>query len=208
MLDPTFTAYIIMAAALVISPGASMAVVAETALERGRSAALTTVLGINIANSSLALASMFGLSALFHQWPSFLRAVSIGGAMYLTCLGVQALWRNADSPDPAGVFRSKSPSLRTSSALVRGIMTNLLNPSVVLFYTLLLPQFVRNTDPFVSRFLLLAVAHISMSLLWLSTFAMAVGSLSENMARPRVRRTMEILTGAILVVLGIRLILK
>jgi threonine/homoserine/homoserine lactone efflux protein len=208
MLDSTFTTYIIMAAALVISPGASMAVVAETALERGRSAALATVLGINVANSSLALASMFGLSALFHQWPSLLRAVSIGGAIYLTYLGVRALWRSSDAAEPAAVPRARPPAGGTSSAIARGIMTNLLNPSVVLFYMLLVPQFVRNTDPFVPRFLLLAATHVSMSLVWLSAFALAVGSLSEHVARPGVRRTMEIVTGGILVVLGVRLIIK
>ncbi len=208
MIDSTFIAFLIMAAALVISPGASMAVVAETALEQGRSAALMTVIGINIANSSLALASMFGLSALFHGWPVLLRAVSVGGAVYLTWLGVRALLRNSSALGEAKHSGSVSATGFPSAAVVRGIMTNLLNPSVVLFYMLLLPQFIRKADPFMPRFLLLASAHVSMSLAWLFAFAMAVGSLSEHMARPRVRRTMGILTGAVLVALGIRLLLR
>jgi threonine/homoserine/homoserine lactone efflux protein len=92
MFDSSFRAFVIVAAALVISPGASMAVVTEMALQRGRFAALLTVVGINIANSSLALASMLGLSAIFHQFPSLLRIVSVGGAIYLTYLGLHALW--------------------------------------------------------------------------------------------------------------------
>ncbi len=208
MFDTAFKTYAIMAAALVISPGASMAVVTEMALQRGRLAALLTVVGINIANSSLALASMLGLSALFHQWPSVLRVVSVGGAIYLTYLGIHALWRPSQVSNPGRDARVISTPARASSAVGRGIMTNLLNPSVVLFYMLLLPQFIRSTDPFFRRFLLLAATHVSMSVLWLTAFALAVGTLSERMARPTVRRTMEILTGAVLVVLGIRLVLK
>jgi threonine/homoserine/homoserine lactone efflux protein len=208
MFDSSFKTFVIMAAALVISPGASMAVVTEMALQRGRFAALLTVVGVNIANSSLALASMFGLSAVFHQWPSLLRAVSIGGAIYLTYLGLRTLWQQAHGYAQPGPGRLNPAPTMEPSAVVRGVLTNFLNPSVVLFYMLLLPQFISAADPFFRRFLMLAATHVSMSLLWLSAYAMAVGTLSERMARPRVRRTMEILTGAVLVFLGVRLVLK
>lgn len=208
MFDSNFKAFVIVAAALVISPGATMAVVTEMALERGRLAALLTVAGVNIANSSLALASMFGLSALLHQWPSLLRAVSVGGAVYLTYLGVRALWHAMPGrgTNVTGGLRMKST--KESSAVVRGILTNFLNPSVVLFYMLLLPQFIASPDPFFRRFLLLATTHVCMSIVWLSAYAMAVGSLSERMERPWVRRTMEIATGLVLVILGVKLVLK
>lgn len=195
-----------MAAALVISPGASMAVVTEMALHRGRLAALLTVMGVNAANSSLALASMLGLSALFHEWPDLLKAVNLGGAVYLAFLGVRALWEKTPSTNEAESGPSQGQT--HSSAVLRGLLTNLLNPSVVLFYMLLLPQFIRPTDVFVSRFVLLAATHISMSILWLSFYALAVGTLSERLARPRVRRAMQLVTGAVLVCLGVKLIVR
>jgi threonine/homoserine/homoserine lactone efflux protein len=201
MFDSSFRAFVIVAAALVISPGASMAVVTEMALQRGRFAALLTVVGINIANSSLALASMLGLSAIFHQF-------SVGGAIYLTFLGLRALWmkkftNGANTHEPLHA----AAGLR-SSAVVQGILTNWLNPSVILFYMLLLPRFISSTDPFIPRFLLLAAAHISMSMLWLSAYALVVGMISERLARPSIRRIMEILTGVVLVILGVKLLFK
>ena len=205
MFDAKFASFVVVAAALVISPGASVAVVTETALERGRRAALLTVAGINMANSSLALASLFGLSAVLHQWPWLLRVVSAGGALYLTYLGVRSLLRafrtEAARPQPA----MNAISNAGAPAVVRGIMTNLLNPSVVLFYILLLPQFIRSTDPFTRRFLFLSGAHVAMSVLWLSMIALAVGTLSEHLARPAVRRTMQIITAAVLIYLGLKL---
>jgi threonine/homoserine/homoserine lactone efflux protein len=83
-----------------------------------------------------------------------------------------------------------------------------LNPSVVLFYMLLLPQFIRASDPFFRRFLLLAATHVSMSILWLTSYALAVGTLSERMAQSRTRRVMELVTGAVLVFLGVRLVIR
>ncbi len=206
MFDSEYRAFAVMAAALVITPGASMAVVTGMALQRGRLAALSTVIGVNIANSSLALTSMLGLSAAFTRWPQLLRAVSFGGAVYLTGLGLRHLWRTTSLPSPVG-REQPGPAGAGSSPVIRGMVTNFLNPSVILFYTLLLPQFIRSTDPFVRRFLMLAATHVSMSLLWLSAYALAVGALGERTARPRVRRAMEAVTGAILVFLGLRLLL-
>jgi len=185
-----------------------MAVVMEAALERGRSGALLTVVGINIANSSLALASMLGFSAALHQWPELLRGVRICGAGYLAYLGLTILYR-IGTKQGTGDLRSRAGRRRPeSSAVVRGILTNLLNPSVVLFYLLVLPQFIGAADPFVRRFSLLAGTHISMSLLWLSSYALAVGTLSERLERPWVRRSIAILTGSVLVFLAARLLLS
>ena len=185
-----------------------MAVVTETALERGRSAALLTVAGINIANSSLALSSMLGLSAILHRWPSLMRAVSIGGSLFLAYLGVRALTRawHPEAPESRNVAGLKAP--QPPSAIGRGIMTNLLNPSVILFYMLLLPQFIRGTDKFIPGFLLLAGTHVLMSLVWLASYALAIGTLSERLARPGVRRIMQIVTAAVLLLLGLRLLLR
>ena len=208
MIDSSLKAFVIVAAALVVSPGATMAVVTEMALRRGRFAALLTVAGVNIANSSLALASALGLSAVLHKWPSLLRAVSVGGAMYLLYLGMRALWQTKQVSSRGARDRFQPAPARRQSAIVRGMLTNFLNPSVILFYALLLPQFIRGTDPFFRRFMLLAAIHVFMSLVWLSGYALAVGTLSERMARPRARRALGFLTGAILVTLGVKLLLQ
>jgi threonine/homoserine/homoserine lactone efflux protein len=87
-------------------------------------------------------------------------------------------------------------------------LTNLLNPPVILFYMTFLPQFIGPEDPFFGRFVVLAATHVSMSLVWLSIYAMALGVLAERMARPLVRRTLEGVTGIVLVGFGVRLMLR
>ena len=223
MFDVRYFAYATISALLVMSPGATMAVVMETAVEEGRVAALYTVLGVNIGNSTLALSSALGMSFVFTHWPWTLQSVKAAGAAYLTYLGLRALlvaWRgpkeaagaagNAPEAGPAEPWRTPpgSHTPRRMAGILRGITTNLLNPPVILFYMTFLPQFIGPQDPFFRRFVVLAGTHVSMSLIWLSMYAVALGVLSERMARPVVRRTLEAVTGVMLVGFGVRLLLR
>jgi threonine/homoserine/homoserine lactone efflux protein len=200
-----------------------MAVVMETAIGEGRVAALYTVLGVNIGNSTLALSSAFGMSFVFTHWPWTLQSVKAAGAAYLTYLGLRGLWYAFRPRPTVGVPAAPGPGVssanpgrdegraaprRRRGAIVRGIMTNLLNPPVILFYMTFLPQFIGPGDPFFGRFVVLATTHVSMSLVWLSIYAVALGVLAERMARPLVRRSLEGVTGAVLVGFGVRLLLR
>jgi threonine/homoserine/homoserine lactone efflux protein len=223
--DARYFAYATISAALVISPGATMAVVMETAIGEGRVAAMYTVLGVNIGNSTLALTSALGMSFVFMHWPWTLPAVKAAGAAYLAYLGLRGLWfawrprtaghgtglaRQGAVPanGAAGLADAQPGHISRRAAVVRGITTNLLNPPVILFYMTFLPQFIGPEDPFFGRFIVLAATHVSMSLVWLSIYAAALGVLAERMARPRVRRALEALTGTLLVGIGVRLLIR
>jgi threonine/homoserine/homoserine lactone efflux protein len=205
--DARYFAYATLSALLVMSPGATMAVVMETALGEGRMAALCTVLGVNIGNSTLALCSALGMSFVFTLWPWTLQSVKAAGAVYLAYLGLRGLWF-AFHPRLTDAAAAPGRRPRRGGAIVRGIMTNLLNPPVILFYMTLLPQFIGPRDSFFARFVVLAATHVSMSAVWLSIYAVALGVLAERMARPRVRRTLEGLTGFVLVLFGVRLLMR
>jgi threonine/homoserine/homoserine lactone efflux protein len=234
MFDARYAAFATLSALLVISPGATLAVVVETALGYGRKAALLTVLGVGLANAALAAATAFGLSAIIDRWPAALLAVRLAGGAYLAYLGSRGLWRAlflsrpvADTANrPAagtGTVPSSAPGMANrarelgpsstekrpgSFALVaRGVLTNLLNPPVVLFYITLVPQFIGPRDPYLARALVLGATHVAMSVVWQGSCGMAVGMAADHMGRPAVRRTLEGITGAILVLLGARLLL-
>jgi threonine/homoserine/homoserine lactone efflux protein len=225
MLDARYFAFATLSALLVISPGATLAVVVETALGEGRRAALLTVLGVGLANATLATAAAVGLSAVFAQWPSALHGFRLAGGTYLAYLGLRGLRhalargrRRAKGETRAGGGRETGgaaaaaatvPRERTRvlAHVVRGILTNLLNPPVVLFYMTVVPQFIGPQDPFLARALLLGTTHVAMSVVWQGSCGLAVGFAAEHMARPAVRRTLEGLTGVALVALGARLLL-
>ncbi|MGE5361790.1 MAG: LysE family translocator, partial [Bacteroidales bacterium] len=93
MFDSTFFAFAGVAALLVLSPGATWAVVTDGAIDGGTRAGLWTVAGIGTANCLLATASAFGLSALFRRFPVVLHLIAVCGALYMAYLGLRALGR-------------------------------------------------------------------------------------------------------------------
>jgi threonine/homoserine/homoserine lactone efflux protein len=203
MFDARYVAFVALSALLVISPGATLAVVVETALGYGRRAALLTVAGVGLGNATLAAAAAFGLSALVGRWPSALEWVRLAGGAYLAYLGLRGVWRAlSPSPHMAGTAMGTVPV----SFVARGALTNLLNPPVILFYATMVPQFIGPQDPYLARALVLGATHVAMSIIWQGSCGLAVGMAAEHMRRPAVRRALEGLTGAILIVLGARLL--
>jgi threonine/homoserine/homoserine lactone efflux protein len=230
--DARFYAYLGVAALLVLSPGATIAVITEVVVEDGRRAGLWTVLGVAVANSTLSLAAAFGMSALVRQSPWVLRAVTMAGACYLAYLGVRGVRRavlGGGAADP-GAGLTPGPAVTAPFApstcpvppatpadadaratavrsFGKGVATNLLNASVALFYMTVVPQFIGRGDPFLSRFLVLSAAHVTMAALWHLVYAWFIGTLSQRIARAGVRRGMELATGAVLCGLALRLII-
>jgi len=218
MFDARYLAFATLSALLVISPGATLAVVVETALGYGRKAALLTVAGVGLGNATLAAAAAFGLSALFDRWPRALPSIRLAGGAYLIFLGTRGVWRALSSnrpmartekvpgPIPPTVAETeKGPG--TISFVARGALTNLLNPPVILFYVTVVPQFIGPRDPYLARALVLGATHVAMSILWQGSCGVAVGLAAEHLKRPGVRRALEGITGAVLVLLGARLFL-
>jgi threonine/homoserine/homoserine lactone efflux protein len=203
MFDARYVAFAALSALLVISPGATLAVVVETALGYGRRAALLTVAGVGLGNAALAAAAAFGLSALLGRWPSALPAVRLAGGVYLACLGVRGVWRALST---ARHVAETAMGTVPASFVARGALTNLLNPPVILFYATMVPQFIGPQDPYLARALVLGATHVAMSIIWQGSCGLAVGMAAEHMRRPSVRRALEGLTGAILIVLGARLL--
>jgi threonine/homoserine/homoserine lactone efflux protein len=209
MFDARFAEFAAVSALLVISPGATLAVVLETALGDGRKAALLAVAGIGLGNATLALATTLGMSWLFHQWPQALSVVRAAGAIYLVWLGLRGLWRAALANHSRSDYRSHHSGSDYSAVrfVTRGMLTNLLNPPVVLFYMTFLPQFVGPEDAALPRLALLGGTHVAMSVVWQGSCGLAAAVAADRLARPAVRQTLEGLTGAVLVVLGVRLVL-
>jgi threonine/homoserine/homoserine lactone efflux protein len=239
LVDTHFFAFAAVAALLVVSPGATMVVVADAAIQAGRRAGLWTVSGVGLANASMAVASALGLSALFARFPEVLHAVAAAGALYLAWLGIRALLRAGAGPKPRGDRRimaadpcgdrqtpaaercgdASAPATLASPGragaapaagdagrwFVRGLVTNYSNPSVVLFYTVLVPQFITPLDRFVPRYLLLGGTHVAMSIVWLAAFAISVGTLARHMTRPAVRRAMDLVMGVTLLAFALKI---
>ena len=122
------------AAALVLIPGPNLVFIVTRSIEAGRHAGLASMLGVETATLVHVTAAAVGLSALLASSAVAFETVRWAGVAYLVYLGVRALRsdESAEAPRPAGLRRS----------FVEGVLVNLLNPKVAVFFLAFLPQFV------------------------------------------------------------------
>lgn len=205
-MDANVTAFVGVAALLIIVPGPDTALVTKNALLYGRRAAVGTALGVNTGLLIWTVASAFGLAAVVQASAVAFTALKLAGAAYLIWLGVDALREARQSaPDAA---RPKHPGRRTISAAAayrQGLTSDLANPKIAVFFTALLPQFVARGAPVLAPFLLLGGLFVAFGTIWLTGYAIAAARASKALQRPRVKRALDRLTGVVLIGLGIRL---
>jgi RhtB (resistance to homoserine/threonine) family protein len=207
-MDPKLVMFIGLVAVLTVTPGADTALVTRNTLSHGRAAALCTTLGISLGCAVHATLSGLGLSAILSQSAALFEAVKFVGAGYLLFLGVRSLLGAGHGPLPAAGAAPAPAVAREGAwrgAFLQGLLTNVLNPKVALFYLTFLPQFMNPGDPVVLKSLALAGIHILLGLVWLSTYAYFISRLSDLLLRPAVRRRFEQVTGGLLILLGLRL---
>lgn len=207
MIDAQLAAFVAVAAVLTILPGADMALVARNVLADGCRAGYLTGVGCCTGLVFHALASALGLSAILMTSATLFSAVKLAGAAYLVALGAMSFVRalSTRAGDALGGPLTQMRGRSAARPFTEGLVSNLLNPKVGLFYLTLLPQFIGSGDSVLSRSLVLAAIHIVIGLAWLFTYAYFLGRLSETLRRPRIRAALEGATGVLLVALGARL---
>jgi len=132
------------AALVIVTPGPDTAVTLGSTLSRGRAAGVSTAFGVLCGQAVWTLASSAGLSALLLASEPVFAAVKYAGAAYLVFLGLQALraaFRN-DAHELSGLAADGLPERRGRLACFRrGLLSDLGNPKMAVFFTSLLPQF-------------------------------------------------------------------
>jgi len=202
-MDPLFLAGLAVLALLTISPGADMALVAKITLERGRRDALIATTGICSGLLVHATASALGLSVILATSAEAFTIVKLAGAAYLVYLGVQTLRSSFRHETVAAV----APR-RGTSPFLQGLLSNVLNPKVAVFYLTFMPQFMSPGDNVLVRSLAFAVAHGIMGLAWLTAYAYVLSRISVVLGSSGVRQWLERVTGGVLIALGLRLALE
>ena len=216
-------AFAVVAVLAVMTPGPDFAIVARASLAGGRRAGVLATLGIGSGLLVHASAAAAGLSVIIAASATAFTVVKLAGAVYLLILGIGALRsalrrRRAADPDMAAAATAlATPDLpgtgRRSFATARaaytqGLLTNVLNPKVVLFFLSLMPQFIPAGASVVVWTSLLTAILIVAALAWFGLVAVLVVQLRGVLARPRVTRVVEGTTGAIFIGLAGRLALE
>jgi threonine/homoserine/homoserine lactone efflux protein len=154
-------------------------------------------------------AAAFGVAALVRESEVAFTILKLAGAVYLVYLGAQALLASRRHAATEPIARI-DPGRRGGAVLGfrQGLLSNLANPKIAVFFTSLLPQFVSSREPVLLPFLLLGTLFVAITLVWLCAYALLASKISEVLTRPPVRAALDRLTGVVLIGLGIRLALE
>jgi threonine/homoserine/homoserine lactone efflux protein len=194
----SLVAFAAVSAIVIVTPGQDTALTIRNSLLGGRPTGLATALGVAGGQAVWTTATSLGLAALIVASEPVFVALKLVGAAYLVHLGAQSLLaavrrrhrthRSAGSAQPRVAFR-------------QGALSNLGNPKMAVFFSSLLPQFGSSF----AELLALGLLFCCMTLTWLSAYAVVVARAGDVLRRPAVRRAIDAVTGAVLVVLGLRL---
>jgi threonine/homoserine/homoserine lactone efflux protein len=202
----SFMAFLGLSAVVIMTPGPDTAVTVRNTLLGGRLAGILTALGISTGQAIWALATSFGVVALLVASEVLFQAVKYAGAVYLIWLGLQALiaaWRG--SGDGSAAVLRAGPRLRPGRAFVQGLISDLGNPKMAVFFASLLPQFTTPGEGLFTALMSLGLIFSLMTFFWLTAYAFVIAKAGEVLRRPSIRRWIESVTGTMLVALGVRI---
>jgi threonine/homoserine/homoserine lactone efflux protein len=196
----TVLAFVGAAVLIVLLPGPDTLVVVRSILRGGRRQGTLTAIG-NLCGLSLwVLAAAFGLAAMLEASEVGYAALRIVGACYLVFLGVQA-WRSRGRVDEPAEQRASI----LGTGFRAGLLTNLFNPKVGVFFVTFLPGFVPDGASVLWTTLLFGAIFIVLTALyWLLLLGLA-GKVTAWMNTPAIRRRLDMATAAVLVAFGFRL---
>jgi len=184
---------------VIVTPGQDTALTIRNTLAGGRRTGVFTALGVVGGQLVWALGASAGLAAVLLASRPVFTALRLAGAAYLVFLGAQALVTALRSHEPGSVTLAARSRPRT--AFRQGMLSNLGNAKIAVFFTSLLPQF--GTSFW--TMLPLGFCFATLTLVWLSGYAFAVARAVRILSRPALRRTIDAVTGFVLIAFGLRL---
>jgi threonine/homoserine/homoserine lactone efflux protein len=189
---------------ILLVPGPDMILLLQTGARHGRGKALATALGLAIARGGHVALAGLGLAALFKVSPWTFETVRFVGAVYLLWLGLKMFKAGAMTASSQGLAGERAISWRM--AILRGLLTNLLNPKALLFCSVLLPQFIDPlADSVTGQFVKLGVILLVIGLLFDSVYAMAGSWIGRWLARSEAaQRIQQWVFGTVLIGFAVR----
>lgn len=194
-------AFLAVSLLVIVTPGPDTALTVRNTLIGGRRGGGLTAMGVAAGQAIWALGTSLGLVALLLASEGMFEAVRWLGAAYLVYLGVTSLWRawrggaNPFAPDVA------RRQLLPMAAFRQGLLSDLGNPKMAVFFSSMLPQFADDFTGLALHGLLFG----ALTLLWLTGYAIVLSRAGALIRRQSIWRSVEAVTGAALIALGLRL---
>jgi threonine/homoserine/homoserine lactone efflux protein len=202
----TLVAFVGVSALVICAPGQDTALTIRNTLAGGRGNGIATACGVAAGQALWTLAASAGVVALLRASEPVFQALKLAGAAYLVYLGGRSLLAAVTRRRLANPTR-RSDRLASGSGFRQGILSNLGNPKMAVFFATLLPQFAPHGTGSFFVVLALGLLFCSLTLAWLSLYAVAL-SRAKRLLTDRLRRLLDAVTGLVLTAFGARIALE
>lgn len=202
-----FLSFLAVSLVVIMTPGPDTALTIRNTFLGARAGGIATAAGVAVGQCCWAVATSLGAVALLVASEPVFLAIKYVGAAYLIYLGILALRealrrRPQDQPPSAP---TNAPALKAAAAFRQGIISNLGNPKMAVFFASLLPQFVPISQASVAAFLLLGLCFAVLTFVWLVFYAVLIARIGALLRRHQVRCWLEAAMGTLLIGFGLRL---
>jgi len=177
---PSLTTFLLFALAtflLTVSPGPGVLYVTARSLSQGRAAGFASMFGIESGEVVWIAAAATGLAALLSTSTYALGVLRWAGAGYLVYLGVQR-WRQAE--EPPSPRRAALPTI-----FAQGLVTQILNPKVAVFFVAFLPQFLNPAQPIPVQVAALGAVYVGIAVAVDTSYVLAASAISKRLLSSR-----------------------
>lgn len=206
MIEPAnFALFIGVSWALIIAPGPDMFYVITRGMAHGRRAGIMSAIGVVCGILVHTTAAAFGLTLIIQTSAFAFLLVKFTGAIYLLYLGIK-VWQDKSS---FSLQTQTASSAKSSSLFWQGVLSNILNPKIAIFFLAFLPQFVDKESSYIPlQMVILGVTFACFGLGFLLLVGYSSGTVGRWLLyRPQYAQFFQRLAGGILFGLGIRLAL-
>ncbi|WP_299218104.1 LysE family translocator [uncultured Aquimarina sp.] len=200
-----FEAFVLAGILLNLTPGADTMYILGRSISQGKKSGVLSALGISTGALIHCLFAALGLSILLAKSAIAFNIIKYAGAIYLLYLGIQLL--RSKSQNNLEIEERKTYRINYRKVYLSGILTNVLNPKVALFFLAFLPQFINpdfaeNYTPF----LILGFTFVTTGTLWCLFLSFFAAKLSNSIRRNyKIKLWLDKFTGSVFIILGIKL---
>ena len=194
-MDGSFLTFLGVSIVVIVAPGPDTALTIRNTFRGGRASGVSTALGVSAGQLIWAVATSVGLVAVLLASEPVFRAVRLAGAVYLIWLGVQSLCAAFDARRPRPPVETGGRPLGSTTAFGQGVLNNLGNPKMAVFFASVLPQFTAPGEGMAS----------TLTFAWLAAYAIAISTAGRLLRAPRAQRAIEAVSGTVLIGLGAKI---
>ncbi len=198
--------FILTALLIIMMPGPGFALVTKNTISHGRNGGIKAVLGTVSGMMIHTIMATLGLSAILMKFAMLFTLIKYAGAFYLIYLAVKSI-KSAFSKkeDMSSSVEINFKDIGTVKSFRQGFTTAILNPKTAVFFLSFLPQFIVSNQSHFFQFLLLGFTFTTLTAIWYLLYISLIRQLRTFLRKEKVNRTIEGITGTVLLVFGVRL---